>query len=86
MSSLDFRLELTEPAQNDYQDILHYTALTWGAQQVDFYEKILISALSLLKKNPNIGRCLKDIPVSYKAYPVGKHIIFYRTRPKNQLI
>ncbi|CAK0743441.1 toxin ParE1/3/4 [Gammaproteobacteria bacterium] len=70
----DFRLELSEPAQQDFRDILSFTLQTWGEGQLADYKNKLDSALKAIVKHPQIGRTKHGMLV----YHIGRHLIFYR--------
>lgn len=74
MSAPELRLELSEPAQRDFRDILSYTLQTWGEEQLAEYARKLDGALRAIAENPQLGRPKHGMMV----YPVGRHLIFYQ--------
>jgi len=41
MSRAEYQLELAAAAEQDFEDILLYTLLTWGQRQMDDYSELL---------------------------------------------
>ena len=74
MPSPDFLLELSEPARQDFRDILSFTLQIWGEGQLADYRRKLDNALKTIAGNPQIGRAKHGM----RAYPVGRHLVFYR--------
>ncbi len=74
MSVPKFRLELSDPAQQDFRDILSFTLQTWGEPQLAEYKHKLDSALRTIAENPHAGRTKHGMMV----YPVGQHVVFYQ--------
>lgn len=77
-SPINYKIELTEAAENDLEAILNYTALQWGEHQVDVYSAVIEEALGMLHKNPDLGRSQYGVSRQLKGYNAGKHVIFYR--------
>jgi len=73
-----YRLQLAPKAQQDFVDILRYTASRWGAQQLLVYRDQLDAALQEIAKNPQIGQQRADLPPTHRAFLVGVHVIVYR--------
>ncbi|WP_225034480.1 type II toxin-antitoxin system RelE/ParE family toxin [Paraburkholderia sp. XV] len=78
MSRPEYRLELAAAAQEDLEDILLHTLLTWGERQMHAYGDLLDHALGTIKANPNIGHVHPVASDSYKCFQAGAHLIFYR--------
>jgi toxin ParE1/3/4 len=78
MSRPEYRLELASEAEGDFEDILLYTLLTWGKQQMHDYSELLDHALETIQANPNIGRTHSLVAPPYKCLQAGQHLIFYR--------
>lgn len=74
MSVRNFRLELSEPAQQDFRDILSFTLQMWGERQLVEYRSKLNGALQAITENPQAGRAKHGMMV----YPVGRHSVFYQ--------
>ncbi len=74
MSVPDFRLELSEPARQDFRDILSFTLQTWGERQLVEYKRKLDGALTAIAENPQVGHARHGMTV----YPVGRHVVFYQ--------
>ena len=74
MSAHKLQLILTEPAKQDFRDILSFTLQTWGEGQFDEYRRKLDGALHTIAENPDIGHKRHGMLV----YQAGRHRIFYR--------
>ena len=82
MSVRNFRLELSEPAQQDFRDILSFTLQTWGEWQLVEYRSKLNGALQAITENPQAGRAKHGMMV----YPVGRHSVFYQIEESAQTV
>ncbi len=74
MSVHKLHIEFTEPAESDFQELLSFTLLKWGQQQLAEYSRNINDALNSIALNPQLGRKKYGIMV----YNAGKHRIFYR--------
>jgi toxin ParE1/3/4 len=79
-------IKLSPKAQQDFIDILRYTAETWGESQLAVYAKKIDDALKAIGDNPKIGHQRDDLPPSHRAYLVGSHVIVYRTGSDNPAV
>lgn len=86
MSYPEYNLILTEQAQLDYEDILLYTLQNWGEQQYSVYAALLDQALLTLQENSVIGYHPRQLPTSYKALHVSRHLIIYRVEDKTIIV
>jgi toxin ParE1/3/4 len=77
MSSPKAVVVLTDEAQDDYANLLLYSAQEWGLEQRDRYDAALIRAFHTLGDNPQIGRARDDLFPDCRAYLVERHIIYY---------
>ena len=73
MSVPEFILEITEPAEADFRDLLSFTLQTWGQEQFAAYNIKINSALKAITGNPQIGTKKHGLMV----YHTGRHKIFY---------
>ena len=73
----EFSLIVAPEAQLDIFDILQFTLEEWGRQQAQKYKGILDEAFQVIRQNPNLGHLRPDIPLKYRAYPAGQHVIFF---------
>lgn len=74
MSAHNFKIELSDDAVADFQDILTYTFETWGSDQFIEYRDKIDRALELIATSPEIGRNR----YGFMVHAAGKHQIFYR--------
>ena len=72
MSAPNFELELSEPAQLDFRDLLSFTLQTWGEDQFHKYRHKINDALVSIVENPRIGHKRHGLMV----YHAGRHKIF----------
>ena len=64
-------------AQDDLEEIWHYTYEEWGVEQADIYLNSLFSRFKWLAENPLIGKKRDDIKLGYYCFPEGMHLVFY---------
>ncbi|MBX9636050.1 MAG: type II toxin-antitoxin system RelE/ParE family toxin [Nitrosomonas sp.] len=76
---------LTQKARDDMLSIGRYTRKQWGKTQQKRYLIQLDAAFHDLAHNPQIGRVCNDIREGYYKFGVGKHLIFYRHKEKDQI-
>lgn len=74
MPAPEFHLELTEPAEADFRDLLSFTLRAWGQGQLAEYKRKISDALSAVASNPQSGSKRHGLMV----YHAGRHRIFYR--------
>ncbi len=75
-----YTLVISHKANNDFTDILRYTAEMWGEKQMFAYRGKIDTALKKIKANPSIGHVRSDLPATHMGFLVGSHIIIYRKR------
>jgi toxin ParE1/3/4 len=68
---------LRKLAEKDLEQIWLYTFHEWGIEQADKYIHNLLSRISWLSKNPQLGKQRNDIKPGYYCFPEGRHLIFY---------
>ncbi|BAZ11494.1 toxin ParE1 [Calothrix sp. NIES-4071] len=73
-----YTLYISERAKSDYKKIQRYTRDFYGKEQVLKYSALIKGCFAKITENPMLGHQRPDIPQTYKAYNVGKHIIVYR--------
>lgn len=73
-----FKIVLSREADQDLIDILQYTLATWGAAQMDAYTAAIDKGLTLLARNPRLGRARNDLFPGCRSFQVEQHTIFYR--------
>ncbi len=62
-----------------------YTRKQWGKIQQRHYLSQLDTAFHDLADNPEVGRVCDDIREGYYKLGIGKHLIFYRHKGKDQI-
>ncbi|MDE2389525.1 MAG: type II toxin-antitoxin system RelE/ParE family toxin [Betaproteobacteria bacterium] len=76
---------LTQKARDDMLSIGWYTRKKWGKVQQTRYLIQLDTAFHDLADNPHVGRVCNDIREGYYKFGIGKHLIFYRHKGKDQI-
>jgi toxin ParE1/3/4 len=76
---------LTRKAKADLSSIGRYTQREWGKEQRNQYLMQLDQTFYTLAQNSLIGRSCEHIRQGYRAYSMGKHIIFYRYYDSNTI-
>ncbi len=72
------RYKLTYAAKEDLKGIWRYSVNAWGRNQAIKYRDEIKLAIKLIAKSPERGRPRDDVRPAYRAFKVGKHLIFYR--------
>ena len=72
-----YRIELSNEAQDDIVDIGRYTLERHGIQQMDKYLNSIDEAINLIQENPNIGRFHQELPEEYKVWRMNEHLIIF---------
>ncbi len=70
--------KLTAKAKADLKNIGEYTETKWGRQQRNIYLKQLDDMFHTLSKAPELGANCDFIKPSYRKFPQGSHVIFYK--------
>lgn len=78
-------LVLTNKALEDLREIGRYTERRWGREQRNHYLAILDRGVHDLAAAPLSGRDCSALRPNYRKWPVGKHIVFYRTIEPDQI-
>lgn len=84
MSSPKPSLVLSPAAKDDIENVLRYTAETWGQPQMLVYRAKIENALRTIAEQPAIGHTLPELADIYRVYLVGSHVIVYR--PQDQAL
>lgn len=70
---------LSDRAKKDLIDIWQYTFNRWSRNQADFYTRKLLDACAFIYTAPElVGISYEYVLSGYKAFLVGKHLIFYK--------
>ena len=77
---------LSKEAKNDLRSIAVFTENRWGRAQRNLYIKQLDEAFLMLAQNPNLGISCDYIRDSYRKFPQGSHIIFYKRDAKSNIL
>lgn len=76
---------LTQKARTDMHLIGRYICKEFGKAQQRNYLKQLDLAFHDLADEPELGHLCDDISNGYHKYGVGKHLIFYHYKEKDQI-
>ncbi|UJP05242.1 MAG: type II toxin-antitoxin system RelE/ParE family toxin [Nitrosomonas sp.] len=76
---------LTQKAKTDMRLIGRYVRKEFGKTQQKSYLSQLDIAFHNLANEPEIGHACNNICEGYYKYGVGKHLVFYRHKGKNQI-
>lgn len=87
MSLTDYKLNFSEKAEEDFEDILLYTLETWGeAQMLSYRDEVLNPALEKLQKQPYLGYKRPDLSDRHRALSAGQHVIVYQLKGEDIFI
>lgn len=73
------KLELTQAAAVDLEEIFEHSLAHFGFDQTERYVDSLKNCLALLASNPQLGRNASDIRPGYFRFPHESHVVFYQT-------
>jgi len=74
-------ISISDEAKANIDGITAYTKASWGWRQADKYLSQLEEAFDRLAERPLIGRSCDRIRPGLRRFEVGKHVIFYYSRP-----
>jgi len=80
------QFQLSKEAKNDLRTIAVFTENRWGRAQRNFYIKQLDEAFLMPAQNPNLGISCDYIRDSYRKFPQGSHIIFYKRTAQSDIL
>ncbi len=80
------RFTVTQKARDDLISIGRLTEARWGKRQRNLSLKQLDDTFNLLADKPSAGRDCSDIRFGYRKFPVGSHIIFYKSDEKDHVV
>jgi len=69
---------IRQQAQADLESTWLYSYQEWGAEQADQYIRSLLSRITWLSENPQLGKQRTDVKPGYYCFPEGMHLIFYK--------
>ena len=70
--------EISEKANEDFNDIWLYTFETWSQEQADRYYNLILDEIEYIAENFESGKSMEHLRKGYRATKVKSHIIFYR--------
>jgi toxin ParE1/3/4 len=68
---------ITDEAEDDIDEILAYIAEDNFEAALDVYSRFL-EVFKMLANNPNAGRLRTELNETWRSFPVGNYLIFYR--------
>lgn len=71
------KLNISNNAQEDIENIYLYSLQTWPDQQASIYVETINETIRMLIDHPYIGKNSEELIGSFRAFPVNKHMIFY---------
>lgn len=78
--------ELTNAAKYDLKKIAIYTHEKWGRNQRNITIKQFDDTFHMHADSPLAGRACDEIKAAYKKFPMGSHIIFYKTDSNSKIL
>lgn len=76
------RIELSEHAQSDFENILRYTLYAWGEPQMHRYEALLTEALEAICQYPESGAARSGLSRKHRVKAAGRHVIVYAVQER----
>ena len=78
--SRKYELIITEPAEIDLESISAYSYLEFGEERAIKYTTDIFNTISLINKDPSIGKKRYGLPGVILGRKSGRHVIFYRVQ------
>jgi toxin ParE1/3/4 len=72
-----YELEVQQRARSDLKRIWSYSFETWNEEQATKYLRGLNAKITILKRNPNLGRPRDGLRPGYRSLAVGRHVVYY---------
>ena len=76
---------LTKKAVEDLTAIWEYTFETWSERQADKYYAMLAASFEQILEHPEMGKKYPEVDAGLMGLRVGRHIVFYRVMPANNI-
>jgi toxin ParE1/3/4 len=73
------KLVVSRAARDDLAAISAYTLREWGDSRRRAYLHAIRGRFALLQRRPALGVSRDEIAPRSRSFPVGRHVIFYRT-------
>lgn len=77
MSARRWELVVALQADQDLEDILLYSAYTWGPDQISHYADVLDRTFEQIRRFPESGRVVHDPPPQIRSRRAGQHLVYY---------
>lgn len=77
---MPYHLKLTRLADQDFDQILDYTLVTWGETQYCKYRDLMLEAFAAIIDEPLLLKSKErdDLHDGIRTYPAGSHFLIYR--------
>jgi len=73
----NYSLKITPKANEDFEDILHYTLSEYGELQMEKYVDKILNSFQSIKSQPLLGKQALINGKGFFLHYIGKHTIFY---------
>ena len=88
MVSRQWRIRLTDAARRDFEEIIDWTASTFGARQAQSYARVINAAIASLASGPSVTgiQVREDLPAGLRLLSItrrgvrARHVLVFRTR------
>jgi plasmid stabilization system protein ParE len=74
----NYSLKITQIANEDFEDILHYTLTEYGELQMEKYADKILNSFQSIKTQPFLGKQALINGKGHFIHFVGKHTVFYK--------
>lgn len=81
-------LKLTRLADQDFDQILDYTMVTWGESQFRKYRDLMFEASAAVTDDPFLvkSKARDDLYQGIRTFPVGRHFLIYRISQRDVIV
>jgi plasmid stabilization system protein ParE len=80
------RIDYSQRAIRNIEEVLHYTLDTWGEYQADVYKGVLAAAFERLSVFPDLGHPAEGKAANIRILHREHHNIHYRRVPERMVI
>lgn len=77
------KVNISEVALYDIENIWVYSLENWSKEQADRYYNLIFEEIDYITKNSEYGRDFSHIRKGYRYSKVKSHLIFYRISKEN---
>lgn len=78
------KYKISRAAQQDVENIWHYTLQKWSLEQADRYFNLILDEIEYIAMHPESGKDYSKVRAGYFRSQVKSHFIFYRINSETE--